>query len=81
MCHSDNGTSNIKATKKVQYVGNAAPVDSHDSFVSNDDICLLTIHSKSSDNKIIIHTVLNGKQVPMEVDTGATKTVMSEHTW
>ena len=80
MCHSDNGTSNTKVTKKVQYVANAAPVDSHDSFVSN-DICLLTIHSKSSDNKIIIHPVLNGKQVPMEVATGATKTVMSEHTW
>ena len=82
MCHSDNGTSNTKAIKKVQYyVTNAAPVDSHDSFVSDNDICLLTIHSKSSDNKIIIHPVLNGKQVPMEVDTGATKTVMLEHTW
>ena len=48
---------------------------------NSDDICLLNIHSVSSDNKIIIHPVLNGKQVPMEVDTGATKTVMSEHTW
>ena len=81
MCHSDNGTNSRKATKKVQYVANGAPVYSHDSFVNDDDICLLTIHSKSSDNKIIIHPVLNGKQVPMEVDTGATKTVMSEHTW
>ena len=59
MCHSVNGTSNAKGIKKVQYVTNATPVDSHDSFVSNDDICLLTIHS---DNKIIIHPVLNGKQ-------------------
>ena len=81
MCHSDNGTNSRKATKKVQYVANGATVYSHDSFVNNDDICLLTIHSKSSDSKIIIHPVLNGKQVPMEVDTGATKTVMSEHTW
>ena len=25
--------------------------------------------------------MLNGKEVPMEVDTGATKSVMSENTW
>ena len=59
----------------------ATPVDSRDSLVSDDHMCLLTIHSKSSGNKIIIHPVLNGKQVPMEVDTGATKTVTSEHNW
>ena len=35
----------------------------------------------SSDNKIIVHPVLNDKQVPMEADTGDTKTVMSKHTW
>ena len=80
MFHSDNGTKSRKATKKVQYVANGAHVDSHDSFVNDDDICLLTIHSKSSDNKTTIHPVLNSRQVPMEVDTGATTTVMPEHT-
>ena len=63
MCHSSN-------SKKVQCVDNAAPVDTHNS--SDDDICLLN-NSMSTDHKIIIHPLLNGKQVPMEVDTGATK--------
>ena len=75
MCRS--GTNSTKHTKKVQYVANTTPVVSPDG----DDICLLNIHSVSSDNKIIIHPTLNGKEVPMEVDTGATKSVMSEHTW
>ena len=75
MCRS--GASSTKHTKKVQYVADTTPVLSPDG----DDICLLNIHSVSSDNKIIIHPTLNGKQVPMEVDTGATKSVMSEHTW
>ena len=78
MCHSDNDTNSRKATKKVQYVANGAPVDSHDSFVNDDDICLLT---ESSDNKIIVHPMVNDKQVSMEVDTGDTKTVMSKYTW
>ena len=76
MCHSSNNT---RVTKKVQYVDNATPVDTHNS--SDDDICLLNINSMSTDHKIIIHPLLNGKQVPMEVDTGATKTVMSVNTW
>ena len=38
-------------------------------------LCLLIIKLLST-----LYT-LNGKQVPMEVDTGATKSVMSEHTW
>ena len=76
MCHSSNNT---RVTKKVQYVDNATPVDTHNS--SDDDIYLLNINSMSTDHKIIIHPLLNGKQVPMEVDTGATKTVMSVNTW
>ena len=77
-CLSRSNTGSTRVTKKVQYVAGTTPVDSHNS---DDDICLLNIHSMSSDNKIVIHPVLNGKQVPMEVDTGATKTVMSENTW
>ena len=66
MCRS--GINSTKHTKKVQYVANTTPVVSP----GGDDICLLNIHSVSSDNKIIIHPTLNGKEVPMEVDTGAT---------
>ena len=76
MCHSSNNT---RVTKKVQYVDNATLVDTYNS--SDDDICLLNINSMSTDHKIIIHPLLNGKQVPMEVDIGATKTVMSVNTW
>jgi len=70
MRHSGNSTSSTTDTKKVQYVTDTAPVDSHNS---DDYICLLNINSESTDNKIIIHLVT------MEVDTGATKTVMSVH--
>ena len=72
MCLS--GTNSTNNTKKVQYVADTTPIVSPDG----DNICLLNKHSVSSDNKIIIHPTLNGKQVPME---GANKSAMSEHTW
>ena len=43
--HSDNGTNSRKATKKVQYVVDGAPVDIHDSFVNDDDIHMFAYHT------------------------------------
>ena len=66
-----------KPTRKVQYVDDTA-LDNADN---NDDLCLLNINSKSGDNKIIIPPVINGTSTAMEVDTGATRMVISADTW
>lgn len=56
--------------------------DGGDEEVEQEELSLFTVCPESSAPKpLVVDIQINGKTVPMEIDTGAAVTIMSQATW
>lgn len=52
-----------------------------DEQVVAGDFSIFKGEDETAEPAILIHITMNGSKIPMELDTGATLSVMSEETW
>ena len=52
-----------------------------DKEADGEELSLFTVRQRNSPKPIVVDVQINGRTVPMEVDTGAAVTIMSQTTW
>ena len=79
-CHKQ-GHKALACRSKTKFHKNDVKQISTDSTCDN-EYYIMSVSTKSSMNgPILVDVTLNGKKVPMEVDTGASRTLLTETTW
>ena len=60
---------------------NTQTSDGGDKEADGEELSLFTVRQRNSPKPIVVDVQINGRTVPMEVDTGAAVTIMSQTTW
>ena len=78
MCQS-KGKGRPKPAERTDFVGNSEDPD--EPSAENEDLPLLNIRTVRSQPSIMLPMTINGKRLPMELDTGASISLISEGVW